>query len=73
MGEPQVFEGEIRVLRDYEGGPTLLIDRVCLVESVEYGEISYATKCEWEEDAYDLPGRWRITVERLDEEAADER
>ena len=70
----QVFEGKVQIYQDYEDGPSVLVDGRRLVDcfSDDYLDKGYNDKVlpEWRWDAPDsdeVPGKWRITIERLDE------
>ena len=71
MKKKQVFEGEIRVYREFESGPTLLIDGECLLDHIDSKEASgrsWGRDYWWDDpDSTAVKGKWRVTIERLDD------
>lgn len=64
------LEGELRVWRDYEEGPTLYVGGKPLLVWIDppedYGEfdVTYDAQC-WA-GAAPIPGQWRIVIEQLE-------
>ena len=62
----RVLEGEVRIYADWEDGPCVLIGGKSIATIFDSDR-------DWVEDKWDdknntrIPGKWRITIERLDE------